>query len=134
MEEFNTAFLNELEKRVSHYGYWYHLFWVLNDWLFMIGLIITVATPFCFFLLLYIPLGQHNFYNIIFVIITGIGTIINIIRSALKLEDRARHNLNLRTQLNELLMDCKFGHKKFEELLSDFKNIERMVADEPSPR
>lgn len=121
-----------LRKRTRKAQFWGWLYWILNDWFYAISWISAIIAPFGFALIAIIPEQRHEL-DITMLVITGIGTVLSLIRTVFRMGDRAKNNVKTRTHAQYLVDQISLGRIDSITLPDELKKLGLTDIDEPQP-
>ena len=118
------------EKFTRKIQFWFTLDWCLANWVVIFSLIFSAAVPFGLAVLLYVPEGNRNLLNIIFLVLSMLGFILQVISGQLKLKERAQNNGQALRIMEQALPRFKDGILDLEGFYAEYKKACEISAND----
>jgi hypothetical protein len=128
---FQEKIINELTQRVKRKNFHGNIYFFLNDWFYGISWIISIAAPFAVAMILYVPDMQESI-GFAMLLITGIGTSMQLVRSVFRLKERADYVNDQKREAEKLLNKILANSIKPEEIVEEFDRLLRTDKNEPA--
>ncbi|MGV8017152.1 MAG: hypothetical protein AB2L26_03040 [Ignavibacteria bacterium] len=124
--------VGQLRQKIKIAQFFGRVYFVLDDWSYVVCLIITIISPFAFAVLIYFPAAINNI-GIISLLVSAFGSLISVIRVATKLGERSVFVLKRKANLEFLLSKILLKMITIEEIVIELQKIELSEIDEPHP-
>jgi hypothetical protein len=103
-----------------------------GDWFLWISWTATIAAPFGFAAILYLP-DQRDTIGLSMLLLTGIGTVLLLTRTLFKMDQIARGNIRQMAIAEELINKIDTDAIEPSELIAQVKQLRLFQLDEPEP-
>lgn len=117
--------LKELKTSIKGYTFWGHLYFFLNDYFGGVGIIISLLAPFGFAAILYLPVSDLSIINFWFMLITGFGVVLSLIRHLFGFPKRSKFILKQKIDTEEVQFLLKTKKIKVKKAVEKLNNIRR---------
>jgi hypothetical protein len=119
----NYSLEEDVDIKIRISSRWGWFYFMLNSWLNLFSWIITVAMPFGFGVMLYIPEKDRQTWNILFLFASAFGLLLQIVVVVFRINKLAEHNIVKSGELEKAYHEYKNFPDKKPELVNAVKRF-----------
>ena len=112
---------------------WAMIIWNFHQWLFGLGFALAIAMPFGLAATLYMPSDQLRHWNLILLVLSGTGLILQSIDCLWKLRERASRLRTISNRLEAYVLKFRSASIGKDVLLEEIERFLDSDAKEESP-